>query len=93
MIFGNLRLALDVSGKPHYRIAQLTGMHPTHLSRGINQAEPFSSEEKERLAQVLGVDVKWLFRRTRIPQHTTRVREVQNPTAGVPPRPMTHGLA
>ena len=59
----NLELKINIlkSGKYGYQIAQEVGWHPTKLSQIVSGVYTPDREEKERLANAIGVSVTEIF--------------------------------
>lgn len=59
----NLELKINIlkSGKYGYQIAQEIGWHPTKLSQVVSGVYSPDQEEKERLANAIGVSVSVIF--------------------------------
>lgn len=69
MSFPNLLWAVNQTG-PHYRFAVALGESESWLSRRMTGRLPFTSEDRERIASVLGYPAEWLFKE---PQPPSRV--------------------
>jgi transcriptional regulator with XRE-family HTH domain len=56
-----LKVAILRSGKKAYEIAQKLGWHPTRLSQILSGVYIPTSDERDRLAEVVGVPVEDVF--------------------------------
>jgi transcriptional regulator with XRE-family HTH domain len=63
--YKNLATALALEVRPRYLIAALAGMPPQQLSLIVSGKRAATLRQRDNIAEVLGLDVKHLFRETR----------------------------
>jgi len=62
MMFPNLIWAIRQERMAQFELAAKAGLSESRLSRAINSRVELSTTERERIANILGYSVAWLFR-------------------------------
>jgi transcriptional regulator with XRE-family HTH domain len=62
MMFPNLIWAIRQERMAQFDLAAKAGLFESRLSRAINGRVELSTTERERIANILGYSVAWLFR-------------------------------
>lgn len=57
----NIAIAARTRRLPHYELARKVGMSEWRFSRALQGRSEFSSDERRRIAEVLGYAEEWLF--------------------------------
>ena len=69
MQYPNLAWAIAVRNSTHYATAAAVGLSESRFSRAMNGRVRFSTEERKRIARLLGYPERWLFTEARPPRH------------------------
>ena len=68
MRFPNLIWAIDEKRLAHYELAARVGMDASRFSRCLRGRFEFAPHERQRIAEVLGYPLDWLFEEAKPPR-------------------------
>jgi transcriptional regulator with XRE-family HTH domain len=75
--FRNLILAMAQRRARHYEVAKACGLSASNFSKALCGRREFSTEERLKIAQLLGCPQKWLFRKVALPPQRSDPRDTK----------------